>query len=119
MLFIGRHPDGRQINSYAHRVAYVLAHGDIPAGSAVMHSCDVRACVNPAHLRLGTQQDNIRDASAKGRLPKERPGAWALTNEQVRDVRASVETCEALAQRYGVSKTHISLVRRGLRRKAA
>jgi hypothetical protein len=119
MVNLGRDMRGRQYSTYAHRVAYVLAHGPIEPGQVVMHACDVTACVNPAHLRLGTQADNVRDASTKGRLAKQHPGAWVLTNEQVRAVRASVETLEVLAKRYGVSKTHISLVRRELRRKAA
>jgi len=75
MVSLGRFADGRQHTAYAHRVAYVLAHGDIPAGPyVVMHACDERACVNPAHLRLATQGDNIRDGIAKGRIaPGRRP----------------------------------------------
>jgi hypothetical protein len=51
----------------AHRLMYTLTYGPIPAALVVMHSCDVRHCVNPAHLSLGTQQANIRDAVDKGR----------------------------------------------------
>lgn len=65
---IGRNLDGTQHNAQAHRVAYVLAHGDIPAGKVVMHSCDTPACVNPAHLSLGTQRDNLRDAVTRGHV---------------------------------------------------
>lgn len=72
MVNIGRDSHGRQHTEYAHRVAYVLAHGDIPQGSVVMHACDVTACVNPSHLRLGTQGENVRDCFAKGRQPKTR-----------------------------------------------
>lgn len=64
---LGRYADGRQHTAYAHRVAYVLAKGDIPAGCVVMHSCDTPACVNPDHLSIGSQADNLRDAVAKGR----------------------------------------------------
>lgn len=72
MVNLGRDVRGKQYTTYAHRVAYVLAYGPIEPGQVVMHICDVPACVNPAHLRLGTQGDNIRDCYAKGRQPKTR-----------------------------------------------
>lgn len=52
----------------AHRASWMITNGPIPAGMFVCHHCDVRNCVNPAQLFLGTQRDNIRDASEKGRL---------------------------------------------------
>ena len=51
----------------AHRLAWQMIFGPIPPGLCIMHVCDVRACVNPAHLRLGTFGDNNRDTVAKGR----------------------------------------------------
>ena len=110
---------GQQRHVYAHRVAYVLAHGDIPTGAIVMHSCDNRACVNPAHLSLGTQSQNLRDASARGRLPKSNPGIQKITDAQVREIRQSTEKSVRLAERFGVTKSCMSQVRHGLRRKAA
>lgn len=109
-----------QPRAYAHRVAYVLAHGDIPPGLVVMHKCDTPACVNPAHLVLGTQADNLADAMAKGRMGGfTRPDIQKITDAQVHEIRASTEPGVVLAKRYGVSKSCISLIRRGLARKAA
>ena len=59
--------EGRTIS--AHRVAWESVNGPIPAGMNVLHTCDVRACCNPAHLWLGTQQQNIQDMADKGRHP--------------------------------------------------
>lgn len=52
----------------AHRVAWEMTHGPIPEGLLVLHECDTPACVNPSHLRLGTQRENISDCRSRGRF---------------------------------------------------
>ena len=55
-------------NNTAHRVAFTLSYGFIPTGMCVCHHCDVKRCVKPNHLFLGTYKDNIQDALQKGRM---------------------------------------------------
>lgn len=121
MVNLGRDMRGKQRTTYAHRVAYLLAHGEpIEAGLVVMHTCDVPACVNPAHLRLGTQGDNVADAARKGHYngPKLR-GVRKLTDAQVAEIRQSTDRSVRLAERFHVTTSCICQIRNGLRRKAA
>lgn len=51
----------------AHRISWLVHNGNIPQGKNVLHKCDVRNCINPEHLFIGTQADNVNDMIAKGR----------------------------------------------------
>jgi hypothetical protein len=58
----------------AHRYSYQLHNGAIPNGMVICHTCDIRLCVNPAHLWAGTQKENLHDMFKKGRDCKNNPG---------------------------------------------
>lgn len=94
----------------ASRVSYCLFKGEIPEGICVLHRCDNPLCVNPDHLFLGTQLDNIKDMHDKKRRRcgiGERQGKARLTEKQVIDIRRSFsigeKTRSELAKQYGVA----------------
>jgi hypothetical protein len=66
-FYLGSRTDGTRKMHPAHRVAYELSVGAVPPGMKVLHKCDNPRCVNPAHLFLGTQRQNVDDMVAKGR----------------------------------------------------
>lgn len=98
----------------AHRVAWSLYRGPIPDGLCVLHRCDVRCCVNPSHLFLGTAADNGADMASKGRSTRgtAHPNA-RLTESEVREIlalrRAGVSGV-ICAARFGVSTKAISKI---------
>jgi hypothetical protein len=102
---------GRQPHLKAHRFAWLITNGPIADHLFVCHRCDIRCCVNPNHLFLGTQKDNLQDASRKGRLTV--PRAYVLTLLDRLTIQASPERGVDLAQRYGVSRNCISQIRHG------
>lgn len=104
----------------AHRLSYQMHHGPIPDGMVVMHSCDNPSCVNPDHLRTGTQSENILEAFSKGRKNAKPPhvfgdscGASRLKETEAIEVLKSNEPTKMLAAKYGVSKSAIERVRNG------
>lgn len=99
----------------AHRYAWELTNGPIADGLCCLHICDNRACVNPAHVFLGTKGDNARDMVAKRRsLSGERNHKAKLTREQVEEIRrlysAGEISQQKMADRFGVSQAHISVI---------
>ena len=92
-------------------MAYELVCGEIPKGMKVLHSCDVRSCVNPHHLFLGTNNDNSKDMVRKGRQAKgERTHHVKLTAHDIVEIRNSKLPQADIAKRYGVTQAAISLV---------
>ena len=92
----------------AHRIAWELTNGAIPNGLYVCHHCDVPLCVNPGHLFLGTQTDNLQDARKKGRMRKK------VTKEMESLIRSMwifrVVTHKMLGKKFGLSVATIKCV---------
>ena len=105
--------------SSAHRESWIIANGPIPEGLDVLHHCDVRPCIRPIHLFIGTNADNLRDCSHKGRMhPGEsNPGA-KLTEDQVREARlrlAAGESQRSIARSFGIHYNAIWKIANGLK----
>jgi hypothetical protein len=114
-------------NYKAHRVALWITTGAWPEpGKVVCHRCDNPSCVNPSHLYVGTASDNVQDCMKRGRYRQppqppaerrprgERHCRAKLTENQVREIIGSSEPKLALAERFGVSRLTVSLIKRGL-----
>ncbi|MHB8273075.1 HNH endonuclease [Bradyrhizobium sp.] len=137
---IGSKIDGTRRTAIAPRVSWSIYKGKIPEATNVLHSCDNPYCVNPDHLFLGTQNDNMKDCSAKGRTskgdrhsliqkshiptgkdhwrygqPGNNPGEkhWAarLSADDVRAIRADARTCEQIAKEYQVSFQQVARIK--------
>lgn len=103
--------DNKRRRIGAHRYSFELAHGTIPNGLIVCHRCDNPACVNPAHLFLGTHADNLADKLSKDRQAKgESNGRAKLNARMVRRIRAlsaGGATRGELGRKYGVTDRNI------------
>lgn len=113
---------------YAHRFSWRLTFGPIPNGKNVLHRCDVPRCVNPNHLFLGTQLDNIADMNAKGRgkNPPVHRGEThhnaKLVDEEISQMREMLRLNKGTNQRqlaslFGCSQSTVSRIWKGLTRK--
>ena len=102
-----------------HRLSWIIHNGSIPQGMCVLHHCDVPSCVNPAHLFLGTKADNVADMDQKGRARRDLCGQRGeehrcakLNTAVILDIRASEDTPNDLARKYGVCAGHIRRIRK-------
>lgn len=103
-----------------HRVSWIIHFGSIPVDLDVLHSCDIRPCIYPQHLFLGTHQDNMHDMAIKGRAISHSGSANGnaiLTEDLVREIKvmlaSNVLTRTAIAKQTGVSVTTISRIALG------
>ena len=107
---------------YVHRFSYELAHDcSLTTDECVCHACDVRLCVNPAHLWIGTKADNLDDMRKKGRarnVGASQPGSTnpfaVLTESAVLEIRRRYfidhENQKSIARSYGITQANVSLI---------
>lgn len=104
---------------YTHRISWELNVGPIPDGMHVLHKCDVRRCVRPDHLFLGTNDDNVADMNAKGRRVS---AMQRLSDAEIVDIRSLVAfgaDRKVVAREFGISREHVRDVVSGRRRACA
>lgn len=100
----------------AHRVAFRLFRGDIAEGLNVLHRCDTPQCVNPEHLFVGTQRENIADMVSKGRQRAPRRAGESspmakITSEDVSEIRHAYRkgqtSLKSIGSRFGISEAQV------------
>lgn len=112
--FMGKHIS-------ASKASYIVYKGEIPEGMFVCHSCDVRECINPLHLWLGTPKDNQQDMIKKGRNRNSKGsdhGQSKLTEEQVIDIRKRLlngESGISITKLFNISSVLVSMIKKNKR----
>lgn len=121
---------GKQIRT--HRYSWIIANGDIPKGMQITHNCDVPSCVNPNHLKLGTQQSNMAEKVARNRQakglnngshtrPERRPKGEKIGNSKLKDIDVKFIRYwldkgyegKLIAETFNVTNANISCIRNG------
>jgi len=111
----GRFQLNQKQGEYAHRVSYIIANGKIDDGLIVLHSCDRPSCVNPKHLRSGTQKENIIDCVSKKRhsgfmLYGKKSPKVKLNEKQVQTIRILKDcfSSQSVSEMFGISRQSIN-----------
>jgi len=112
----------------AHRISWMIYHGEIPDGLHVLHKCDNPSCVRPSHLWLGRPEDNMKDTRIKGRSASQKyrgnhlpsgekhhfyKSGHKITREQAMEIRKSPLTRKEISSHYGVDVSLISMIKSG------
>lgn len=100
----------------AHRLSWTLFRGPIPDGMHVCHKCDVPSCVNPEHLFLGTNADNVADKVRKGRartIQGSQSHTAKMTEDDVRRIRLENWPLKRIEETFGISKNNASKAKLG------
>ena len=101
------------VSTTAHRVAWMQAHGEIPDGLVVMHTCANRLCVNPEHLKLGTQHQNRMEQVTRSANPKQKLSfedaafirwCFAQAPSTFKQGRSANPWAQRVMQEFGLSK---------------
>jgi hypothetical protein len=106
--------------SHMSRFIWEQMFGEIPDGMQILHKCDTPMCINPEHLFLGTNSDNVLDKMAKHRhrnnTPKGERHWWAkITGEIANKIYRETGSQSKIASEYGVSQSTVSEIKRGTR----
>lgn len=106
--------------TYAHRIAWELTNGPVPERRNVLHRCDNKLCINPAHLFIGTQKENVADAIEKGRrepIIESRRGEksnWAKVTEkevlEIREMGRRGYSQRVIGEKFGISRPAVNLI---------
>ena len=106
--------NGKKTDVLVHRESYRLLKGEIPDGMCVLHKCDNPACINPEHLRIGTNKENTQDCVKKGRFCNGHLRAKAsgkLTEDQVIEIREMNKNGinkKEIMEKFGISIHHLN-----------
>lgn len=111
---INEHGYGKMSDVLAHRTSWIIHKGEIPIGMQVLHKCDVRSCVNPDHLFIGNQNDNMKDMAKKNRGKNRINGELNLQHKltesdvlEIRELYKSLKDEKKLAEKFNVNRTTI------------
>lgn len=100
----------------AHRYSWSIVYGEIPEGQQINHKCDNRKCVNPEHLFIGTQLDNMLDMASKNRQPKDSNENFKLSYEIAREIRSLYATGDYSKTKLAkIFKVHFTTIDRIIR----